>query len=185
LQPLAQTFEAIRSPAHGHVQAVALTLQRLGLAGLVSSKPCRERALVLAMVASRILSPHTKLATTRWWHSTTLPEEFGVVDADEDDLYAAMDWLLARQERIEKSLAARHLAPGAMVLYDLSSSYFEGTCCPLAGQARLQPRRQVRPAAGQLRLAHRRTRLPSGGVGVRRQRVRQQDLDACGAPTAR
>jgi hypothetical protein len=132
LQPLAQTFEAIRSPAHGHVQAVALTLQRLGLAGLVSSKPCRERALVLAMVASRILSPHTKLATTRWWHSTTLPEEFGVVDADEDDLYAAMDWLLARQERIEKSLAARHLAPGAMVLYDLSSSYFEGTCCPLA-----------------------------------------------------
>ena len=132
LQPLVQSFEAIRSPAHGHVQAVALTLQRLGLAGLVSSKSCRERDLVLAMVASRILSPHTKLATTRWWHSTTLPEEFGVVDADEDDLYAAMDWLLARQDRIEKSLAARHLAPGAMVLYDLSSSYFEGTCCPLA-----------------------------------------------------
>ncbi len=132
LQPLAHTFEAIRSPAHGHVQAVALTLQRLGLAGLVSSKSCRDRDLVLAMVASRILSPHTKLATTRWWHSTTLPEEFGVVDADEDDLYAAMDWLLARQDRIEKGLAARHLAPGAMVLYDLSSSYFEGTCCPLA-----------------------------------------------------
>ena len=132
LQPLAQPFEAIRSPAHGHVQAVALTLQRLGLAGLVSSRSCRERDLVLAMVASRILSPHTKLATTRWWHSTTLPEEFDVLDADEDDLYAAMDWLLARQGRIQKRLAQRHLAPGAMVLYDLSSSYFEGTCCPLA-----------------------------------------------------
>lgn len=132
LAPVAQSFEALRSPAHGHVQAVALTLQRLGLASVVSSKPCRERDLVLAMVAARILSPHTKLATTRWWHSTTLAEEFGVVDADEDDLYAAMDWLLARQDRIQKCLADRHLAPGAMVLYDLSSSYFEGTCCPLA-----------------------------------------------------
>jgi hypothetical protein len=132
LQPMEQSFEAIASPSHGHVQAVALTLQRLGLAGLVASKSCRERDLVLAMVAARILSPHTKLATTRWWHSTTLPEEFGVADADEDDLYAAMDWLLARQDRIQKTLATRHLAPGAMVLYDLSSSYFEGTCCPLA-----------------------------------------------------
>ena len=132
LQSMEQSFEAIASPSHGHVQAVALTLQRLGLAGLVASKSCRERDLVLAMVAARILSPHTKLATTRWWHSTTLPEEFGVVDADEDDLYAAMDWLLARQDRIQKTLATRHLAPGAMVLYDLSSSYFEGTCCPLA-----------------------------------------------------
>ena len=132
LLPVEQSFEAIASPSHGHVQAVALTLQRLGFAGLVASKSCRERDLVLAMVAARILSPHTKLATTRWWHSTTLAEEFGVEDADEDDLYAAMDWLLARQDRIQKSLATRHLAPGAMVLYDLSSSYFEGTCCPLA-----------------------------------------------------
>ena len=131
-QPLAQPFEAIASPTHGHVQAVALTLQRLGFAGLVASKPCGERDLVLAMVTARILAPHTKLATTRWWHSTTLPEEFGVVDADEDDLYAAMDWLLARQDRIQKSLATRHLAPGGLVLYDLSSSYFEGTTCPLA-----------------------------------------------------
>jgi len=132
LQPLAQTFEAIRSPAHGHVQAVALTLQRLGLAGLVSSKSCRERDLVLAMVAARILSPHTKLATTRWWHTTTLAEEFGVVDADEDDLYSAMDWLLTRQDRVQKKLAVRHLREGGLVLYDLSSSYFEGTTCPLA-----------------------------------------------------
>ncbi|MFZ5507575.1 MAG: IS1634 family transposase [Pseudomonadota bacterium] len=132
LQPLAQCFEAIASPSHGHVQAVALAQQRLGLASLVASKPCRERDLVLAMVAARIVAPHTKLATTRWWHTTTLANEFGVADASEDDLYAAMDWLLARQDTIQKKLAARHLSEGGRVLYDLSSSYFEGTTCPLA-----------------------------------------------------
>ena len=132
LQPLAQCFEAIASPSHGHVQAVALAQQRLGLASLVASKPCRERDLVLAMVAARIVAPHTKLATTRWWHTTTLANEFGVADASEDYLYAAMDWLLARQDTIQKKLAARHLCDGGLVLYDLSSSYFEGTTCPLA-----------------------------------------------------
>ena len=131
-QPLLQPFEAIASPSHGHVQAVALTLQRLGVAALLASKPCRERELVLAMLGARILAPHTKLATTRWWHTTTLAEEFGVVDADEDDLYAAMDWLLARQDGVQRKLAARHLSEGGLVLYDLSSSYFEGTTCPLA-----------------------------------------------------
>jgi len=131
-QSSAQSFEAIASPSHGHVQAVALVFQRVGFASLLASKSCRERDLVLAMVTARILAPHTKLATTRWWHTTTLPEEFGVVDADEDDLYAAMDWLLAHQNRIQKKLAARHLSEGGLVLYDLSSSYFEGTCCPLA-----------------------------------------------------
>ena len=84
------------------------------------------------MVASRIVAPHTKLATTRWWHTTTLAEDFGVADADEDDLYSAMDWLLARQEAIQKRLATRHLSAGGLVLYDLSSSYFEGSTCPLA-----------------------------------------------------
>ena len=132
LQPAAQRFEAIASRAHGHVQAVALTMQRLGLASLLASKHCVERDLVLAMVASRILAPHTKLATTRWWHTTTLAEDFAVADGDEDDLYEAMDWLLTRQDTIQKKLAARHLSPGGMVLYDLSSSYFEGSCCPLA-----------------------------------------------------
>jgi hypothetical protein len=113
------------------VQAVALTMRRLGFAALIASKSCDERDLVLAMVASRILAPHTKLATTRWWHTTTLAQEFGVAEANEDDLYAAMDWLLDRQDAIQKKLAARHLSPGGMVLYDLSSSYFEGSCCPL------------------------------------------------------
>jgi len=129
---VAQTFEIARSRAHGHVQAVAATIQRLGFAALIASKPGRERDLVLAMVAARILAPHTKLATTRWWHTTTLAEDFGVADASEDDLYAAMDWLLQRQDRIQKKLAARHLRAGGLVLYDLSSSYFEGTTCPLA-----------------------------------------------------
>ena len=127
-----RSFEIIASRAHGHVRAVALTLQRLGLASVLASKSCRERDLVCAMVASRIVAPHTKLATTRWWHSTTLAEDFGVTEANEDDLYAAMDWLLARQDTIQKKLAARHLREGGLVLYDLSSSYFEGSTCPLA-----------------------------------------------------
>ena len=130
--PVAQAFEVVCSPAHGGVQAVAAAMQRLGLASLIGSKASRERDLVLAMVAARILAPHTKLATTRWWHTTTLAEVFSVADANEDDLYAAMDWLLARQDTIEKKLAARHLSAGSLVLYDLSSSYFEGTTCPLA-----------------------------------------------------
>ncbi|MBC7992618.1 MAG: IS1634 family transposase [Rhizobacter sp.] len=132
LQPVVQAFEITQSRSHGHVQGVALAMQRLGVASLLGAKPCRERELMLAMVASRIVAPHTKLATTRWWHTTTLAEDFGVTDADEDDLYAAMDWLLARQDRVQKKLAARHLSAGSMVLYDLSSSYFEGSCCPLA-----------------------------------------------------
>ncbi len=131
-QPVAQAFEITASCAHGHVQAVALAMQRLGFASVIASKPSRERDVVLAMVAARILAPHTKLATTRWWHTTTLAEDFGVASCDEDDLYAAMDWLLARQDRIQKKLAARHLSAGGLVLYDLSSSYFEGTTCPLA-----------------------------------------------------
>ena len=107
-------------------------MRRLRFDKLLASKPCRERNLVEAMVAARILEPDSKLATTRWWHTTTLPESLGVADANEDDLYAAMDWLLERQERIEKKLAGRHLKKGGLVLYDLSSSYFEGVTCPLA-----------------------------------------------------
>jgi transposase len=130
--PASQAFEVLRSRAHGHVQAVAVAMQRLGLASVVASQPSRERDLVLAMVASRIVQPDTKLATSRRWHCSTLAEDFGVVEATENDLYAAMDWLLARQDAIEKKLAARHLREDALVLYDLSSSYFEGSTCPLA-----------------------------------------------------
>ncbi|MEO8411893.1 MAG: IS1634 family transposase, partial [Propionivibrio sp.] len=87
---------------------------------------------MLTIMAARILAPHTKLATTRWWHTTTLAEDFGVADASEDDLYAAMDWLLTRRGAIQKKLATRHLRADGLVLYDLSSSYFEGSTCPLA-----------------------------------------------------
>ncbi len=132
LQPIDQTFEITASAAHGHVQAVWQAMQRLGFASLLASKPCPDRDLVAAMVASRIICPATKLATTRLWHTSTLAHEFGVTDATEDDLYAAMDWLLAGQDRIQKKLAARHLQEDALVLYDLSSSYFEGSHCPLA-----------------------------------------------------
>ena len=132
LQPIDKTFKITASRAHGHVQAVSLAMQRLGFSSLLASKPCAERDLAAAMVASRILFPATKLATTRLWHTNTLAEDFGVADATEDDLYAAMDWLLAGQDRIQKKLAARHLKEDALVLYDLSSSYFEGSCCPLA-----------------------------------------------------
>jgi transposase len=132
LAPAGQAFEIARSQAHGNVQAVMTAIKRLGLVSLIASEPGRERDLVVAMVAARVLAPHTKLATVRWWSSTTLAEEAGVADADQDDLYAAMDWLLERQDRIQKKLADRHLQQGAMVLYDLSSSYYEGTSCPLA-----------------------------------------------------
>jgi transposase len=129
---LTDRFEIVASHAHGHVQAVRAAMERLGLASLLGSRASHERSLVLAMVAARILAPQTKLATTRWWHTTTLAEEFGVSDADENELYSAMDWLIERQARIEKKLAARHLTAESLVLYDLSSSYFEGSTCPLA-----------------------------------------------------
>ena len=130
--PINQAFEVTRSRSQGAVEAVALTMQRLGFAALIASKPCRERDIVLAMVAARIVAPHTKLATTRWWHTTTLAEDFEVADASEDELYAAMDWLLQRQSKIENKIASKHLQQGGLVLYDLSSSYFEGSTCPLA-----------------------------------------------------
>ena len=132
LAPVDSLFEVIDSKLHGHVDAVRLAMKRLNFDKLVSSKSSRERDLVVAMVAARILEPDSKLATTRWWNNTTLPRDIGVDDADEDELYAAMDWLLDRQERIEKKLARRHLRENGFVLYDLTSSYFEGQACPLA-----------------------------------------------------
>jgi transposase len=126
------TFEALASPHHGHVHAVLLAMRRLGFANLIASRASHQRDLVVAMVAARVLEPDSKLATTRWWHVTTLPALLGVSDADEDDLYEALDWLRERQARIEKKLAARHLDNAALALYDLSASYFEGASCPLA-----------------------------------------------------
>ena len=128
----ASLFEIDASRHHGHVQAVWLAMQRLGLAQLLSTRPCAERQRVLAMIAARILRPNSKLATTRWWDTTTLPELFELDACDEQALYAAMDWLRERQDAIQGKLAQRHLQPGGLVLYDLSSSYFEGSTCELA-----------------------------------------------------
>ena len=132
LFPVEELFEIERTIPHGHVQAVVETIKKIGLDGMISSKPCRERDLVLAMIAGRLLFPCSKLATTRMWHTTTLAEELRVADADENELYAAMDWLLGRQDRIENKLSARHLSCGDAVFYDVTSSYYEGKTCKLA-----------------------------------------------------
>jgi transposase len=121
-----------RTLSHGHVEAILGTIRKLGLDAIIASKPCRERDLVVAMIAERLIHPCSKLATTRAWHTTTLAEELSVQDANEDDLYNAMDWLLARKPRIEHKLAKRHLSEGSVVLYDVSSSYYWGRHCPLA-----------------------------------------------------
>jgi transposase len=129
-----ERFEVVASRHHGHVDAVLTTMHRLGIAALIASRPARQRDVVMAMVAARIVAPTSKLATTRWWHTTTLPAVLGVEDATEDECYEAMDWLLERQGIIEKKLAARHLQADGLVLYDLTSSYFEGRSCPLAAR---------------------------------------------------
>ena len=120
------------SRPHGHAAAVLGAARQLGLEALVDPQPCRQRDLVLAMVVARVLQPASKLATTRLLDSTSLGQTLGVADATEDELYGALDWLLARQQRIERRLAKRYLKPGEVVLYDLTSSYVEGTHCPLA-----------------------------------------------------
>ncbi|MEE8286510.1 MAG: IS1634 family transposase, partial [Gammaproteobacteria bacterium] len=133
-EPLVRPDEAFRierSRPHGHIEAVLECTHRLGLERLLSAKRCRERDLVLAMVIERLVHPASKLATTRLWHTTTLAEELALGNADEDELYGAMDWLVERQARIEKKLAARHLREGAQVLYDVTSSYYEGHTCAL------------------------------------------------------
>ena len=129
-------FEIKRSLPHGHVAAVLGTLRRVGLDGLIERHACRERSLSMAMIVGRVIDPGSKLATARGLGEetafNTLSETLDVVSANEDELYRAMDWLLKRQEHIENALAKRHLSHGSLVLYDLSSTYFEGRCCPLA-----------------------------------------------------
>lgn len=125
-------FQTRQTLPHGHVEAVLMCIRRLGLDSILATKRCRERDLVVAMIAQRLVNPCSKLATVRDWHTTTLSEELSVEDASEDELYQAMDWLLERKPRIEKKLAERHLEEGSLVLYDVSSSYYEGHHCPLA-----------------------------------------------------
>jgi transposase len=143
--PATEAFHVLRSLPHGHVEAVLGTVRRLQLAPLLSSKPCRERDLVLAMLVQRLLDPASKLATTRLWHNSTLAEELSVQDAHEVELYQALDWLLARQAQIEKKLAERHLHEGDEVLYDISSSYYEGRHCPLVRYGHNRDGKRDRP----------------------------------------
>jgi len=129
-------FEVVRSRPHGHVMAVLGTVRKVGLDRLLGPRPSPERERVIALICARILAPGSKLATARGLReetlSSSLGEELRLGEVDEQDLYAAMDWLLARQGMIEVALAQRHLEDGTLVLYDLSSTYFEGRACPLA-----------------------------------------------------
>ena len=124
-------FEIERSLPAGHVNAALVMARRLGLAEFLDRAPSRQRDLCMAMIVSRVISPGSKLSTIRTLGQSTLASELGVPGADEDDLYEAMDWLFSRQDRVEDRLAKRHLKDGEMVLYDVSSSYFEGRSCPL------------------------------------------------------
>jgi hypothetical protein len=139
---LAEAFEITRSLPHGHVAAVLGTAQQLGVQELIDPTPSRRRDLVTAMLVAQVIAPGSKLATARGLRTQTatssLGEVLGVASCDEDDLYAAMDWVLARKETIENALAARHLVNGTLVLYDVSSAAFEGRSCPLGaiGHAR-------------------------------------------------
>jgi hypothetical protein len=129
------TFEIARSLPHGHVAAVLGTARALGLEELIGPVPSRQRDLVTAMVVAQVIAPDSKLAIARGLQAGTaassLGDVLGLGGCDEDDLYGAMDWLAARQDRIEDALAARHLAGGTLVLYDVSSAAFEGRTCPL------------------------------------------------------
>jgi len=130
-------FQIQRSAPHGHVAATLGTLRRLSLEPILSRSPGAERDLVVAMIVARILEPASKLATARGFHPETATSSLAALlgldeSVEESQLYRALDWLLTRQQSIENALAKRHLSEGSLVLYDVSSTYFEGRRCPLA-----------------------------------------------------
>ena len=144
-----QPIDIVRSTPHGHVAAVLGTFRRIGLDAIISPKPCRQLNLVAAMVVARVLDPRSKLATARGLSldasADTLGQILNLSLADSDDLYGAMDWLLPRQDAIEAQLAKRHLADGSLVLYDLTSTYFEGRACPIAKLGHSRDERSANP----------------------------------------
>src|SRR5260370_33411438 len=144
---LQQAFEIVRSLPHGNVAAVLGIMDRLKLDQLLEPGP--QRAPVLALIAQRVLQPGSKLAAARALRAqtahSTLGEELGVGRADEADLYQALDWLLPQQPKIEAALAGRHLGEGTLVLYDVSSTYFEGPCCPPARYGHSRDERRGNP----------------------------------------
>lgn len=140
-----EVFSVHRSLPHGHVAAVLGMIRRLGLDSLIASKRCRERDLGVALIAERLMHPCSKLATTRLWPTTTLAGELGIENAEVEEVYAALRWLLKRQKRIEAKLAKRHLSAGEPILYDVSSSYYEGRTCPLIAFGYSRDHRKDRP----------------------------------------
>jgi hypothetical protein len=145
LVPAEAAWRIVRSTPHGHVAAVLGMLRSLGLEALLDRRASRSRDLALAMVVARLLAPCSKLATARTLGQTTLGSVLDVADATEDELYGALDWLLARQARVERALARRHLTEGSLVLYDLTSTYVEGSHCPLARHGHSRDHRPDRP----------------------------------------
>jgi transposase len=134
-EPLVSIDDALRverAIPHGHVMAVLGTMRKIGLEPLLSSRPCRERSLVMGMIAERLIHPGSKLSTTRTWRDSSLAEELGVADSGVEDLYSALDWLVEHKAHIEERLAKRHLEDGSLVLYDTSTSFYTGRTCPLA-----------------------------------------------------
>ncbi len=143
------SFEIVRSLPHGNVAAVLQTVKKLGLENLLASRPCRERDLIMALIAARVLSPRSKLSTNTALNAETakytLADELELGEVDVHQLYAAMDWLVERQTRIENKLAKKHLKDGHLVLFDVSSSYYTGRTSPLVKHGYSRDHRQDRP----------------------------------------
>jgi len=137
-------LEVTRSLPHGHVAALHAQARALGLPGLLGP-PCRERDLAYALIVSRVARPASKLSTIGWWDDVTLGHDLGVAGASTDEVYQAMDWLLGRQDAIEAELARRHLRQGGMALFDLSSSWVEGSRCELAAFGHSRDGRRGKP----------------------------------------
>ena len=167
-------FEVTRSLPHGHAAAVHAMARTLGFPALLGP-PGPHRDLAYALVISRVLRPASKLSTAGWWDDVTLGPDLGVAGASTDDIYAAMDWLVARQDDIEKQLAARHLRRGRH-RHVRPVLLLGGRHALRAGRLRLLPGRQARQAADRVRAAHRQGRPAGGGAGVRRQHRRPEDL---------
>ncbi len=142
--PTGEAFSIVRSLPHGHVAAALGLLRSLGLEALLDRRASRSRDLAVALIVARVLSPASKLATARKLGQSTLGQICGVTEASEDELYGALDWLLARQARVERALARRHLTDGCLVLYDLTSTYVEGSHCPLAAHGHSRDHRPDR-----------------------------------------
>jgi hypothetical protein len=166
------TFEIERSLSHGGVAAVHAIATKLGMQKLLGPD-CRERDLAYGLILARVLRPRAKLSTLGWWNDTTLGTDLGIAQASTDEVYAAMDWLGARQETIEKALASRHLATGGIAMFDLSSSWVEGHCCELATFGYSRDKKLGCPP-DRVWAAHRPARPSGRDSGISRQHLRHE-----------